>query len=226
MALCPESIDTLNISKAYSTIIPQFENLQIENYNVFCDRKRVDGASGDGRDAQRRQRKALSVERSSGFGLERSIRKKEAGPLYIENEEMKICVNRNFNRVNQKVLTTKMNVQGIYRPSWNEANEAIKTTKMNIDSAYDRRGEEEDYDEYEDENAKEIQDESGEKEEEGDEEEEEKEKEKENEDEKKKRKKKIKKKVKESEKKEESQSEEKESKLEEERRRKQIRRRK
>ena len=47
MAICPESIDTLNISKAYSTIIPQFENLQIENYNVFCDRKRVDASSGD-----------------------------------------------------------------------------------------------------------------------------------------------------------------------------------
>lgn len=166
MAICPESIDTLNISKAYSTIIPQFENLQIENYNIFCDRSKVDGASGDARGDQRRQRKALSVERSSGFGLEKSIRKREVGPLYIENEDMKICVNRNFNRVNQKVLTTKMNVQGIYRPSWNEANEAIKTTKMNIDSAYDRKGEEEYYDEYEDENAKEIHDESGEKEEE------------------------------------------------------------
>ena len=192
MAICPESIDTLNISKAYSTIIPQFGNLQIENYNIFCDRSKVDGASVDARGDQRRQRKALSVERSSGFGLEKSIRKREVGPLYIENEDMKICVNRNFNRVNQKVLTTKMNVQGIYRPSWNEANEAIKTTKMNIDSAYDRKGEEEYYDEYEDENAKEIHDESGEKEEEeeegeGDEEEKEK---KDEEEEKKKKKKK------------------------------------
>ena len=96
--ICPENIDTLNISKAYSTNIPKFDNLNIEKNEISCQRK-----------------------------------KKEKIVLKIANEEMKVLVQKNFNKMNQSEVTTKMNVDGIYKPSWNELNEAIKTTKMNVD---------------------------------------------------------------------------------------------
>ena len=37
--ICPENIENLNVSKAYSTIVPQFENLNIsKTEDVFCER--------------------------------------------------------------------------------------------------------------------------------------------------------------------------------------------
>ena len=63
-------------------------------------------------------------------------KKKPKKILAIENEEMKVLVDRNFNKKNQTVVETKMNVYGIEKPCWNELNEAIKTTKMNIKEDY------------------------------------------------------------------------------------------
>ena len=57
-------------------------------------------------------------------------KKKPKKILAIENEEMKVLVDKNFNKKNQTVVETKMNVYGIEKPCWNELNEAIKTTKM------------------------------------------------------------------------------------------------
>ena len=147
-SICPENIDSLNISKAYSTISPQFENLNIENYNIFCEKKirpQPEYSSQNNFEIinrKNKERKALSVEHSSDFRINNSRSKKafkREEPLVIENEEMKIYTIRNFNKVNQKEVTTKMNVQGINKLDWNEANEAIKTTKMNIEPAYEKK---------------------------------------------------------------------------------------
>ena len=54
-------------------------------------------------------------------------------PLTLENGEMFVKGEKNFNKGNEVELTTKMNVIGKQKLPWNETNEAIKTTKMNID---------------------------------------------------------------------------------------------
>ena len=145
MEIAPESIEEMYFNKAYDTIVPHFENLYVDkNEDIFCqnqilveeDRKRV---------KIKKQRKPLSVQRSHikvrYNGLNRVWQ-----PFTIESEEMNICGEKNFDKNNQKVLTTKMLVKGIYKPDWNDLNEAIKTTKMNID-AIEKEPEEEELEE-------------------------------------------------------------------------------
>ena len=144
----PLKNEELNISKAYSTIEPHFENLNIDRKEqIFCERKAVE--SDDERinkfnnineiNAQN-DRRSYSVERLD-FGF-RNLVNKNWDVITIENHEMKIHGGeKNFNKYNQKVLTTKMNVKGIYKPNWNDLNKAIKTTKMNIDKTIEKEEE-------------------------------------------------------------------------------------
>ena len=126
MEICPEKNEELNIDKAYSTIEPHFENLNIDRKEqVFCERKNKFQEIME-------QRKALSVEHSD-CAFHNEINKAWE-VISIENNEMSIRgQDRNFNKNNKIALTTKMNVKGIYKPDWNDLNRAIKTTKMNID---------------------------------------------------------------------------------------------
>ena len=104
--ICPENVENLNVSKAYSKIEPHFENLDIgQTDNVHCEK------------------------------TENIIKKKERydNDLTMENGEMFVKGQKDFNKDNTVELTTKMNVKGKQKLNWNETNEAIKTTKMNID---------------------------------------------------------------------------------------------
>ena len=137
MEICIENKESLNFDKAYSTIVPHFDNLNIDKKeNLIIDERmnRFNDINGN-------KKRAYSVEHSE-LGIYHGL-KKAWDTIDIENMEMKIYGNKNFNRFNQKVLTTKMNVYGIYKPSWNEANEAVKTTKMNIDGKPESEPEEE-----------------------------------------------------------------------------------
>ncbi len=129
MEIQPLKNEELNISKAYSTIEPHFENLNIDKKEqVFCDRQN----KFKDINAQN-QRKAFSVEHTE-FGFHNDLKNKAWELISIENQEMNIQGGeKNFNKFNRRVLTTKMNVLGIYKPDWNDLNKAIKTTKMNID---------------------------------------------------------------------------------------------
>ena len=104
--ICPENVENLNVSKAYSKIEPHFENLDIgQTDNVHCEK------------------------------TENIIKKKERydNDLTMENGEIFVKGQKDFNKDNTVELTTKMNVKGKQKLNWNETNEAIKTTKMNID---------------------------------------------------------------------------------------------
>ena len=120
MEIQPLKNEELNILKEYSKIEPHFENLNIDKKEqVFCERKN--------------QRKAFSVEHSE-FGFHNDIKNKAWDLITIENHEMNIKGGeKNFNKFNQKVLTTRMNVIGKNKRNWNTLNKAIKTTKMNIE---------------------------------------------------------------------------------------------
>ena len=118
--ICPENIDELNVSKAYSTIKPHFEGLDIgQSENVFCEKV---------------QKKAenLNIEHDD-LNIKKSKKDRYDMPLTLENGEMFVKGEKNFNKGNEVELTTKMNVIGKQKLPWNETNEAIKTTKMNID---------------------------------------------------------------------------------------------
>ena len=142
----PLKNEELNISKAYSTIEPHFENLNIDRKEqIFCERKAVE--SDEERinkfqninETNAQDRRAYSVEHPD---LQANLVNKNWDVITIENQEMNIHGGeKNFNKYNQKVLTTKMNVKGIYKPNWNDLNKAIKTTKMNIDKTIEKEEE-------------------------------------------------------------------------------------
>ena len=106
--ICPENVENLNVSKAYSKIEHEFEDLNIDqNEKVYCERK---------------PNKVKKVKKE-----------KYDKELEIENGEMFVKGEKDFNKSNEMELTTKMNVAGKQKLQWNETNEAIKTTKMNIE---------------------------------------------------------------------------------------------
>ena len=119
--ICPENVDNLDVSKAYSKIEPHFDNLNIgQNENVHCEK------------IQKKQEE-LTMQ-TENFDLKKENEKKEKyDSLELENVEMFVKGKKDFNKNNQVELTTKMNVVGKQKVPWNESNEAIKTTKMNID---------------------------------------------------------------------------------------------
>ena len=142
----PLKNEELNISKAYSTIEPHFENLNIDRKEqIFCERKAVEidderiNKFQNINETNAQDRRAYSVEHPD---LQANLVNKNWDVITIENQEMNIHGGKkNFNKYNQKVLTTKMNVKGIYKPNWNDLNKAIKTTKMNIDKTIEKEEE-------------------------------------------------------------------------------------
>ena len=116
--ICPENIDDLNVSKAYSTIKPHFENLGIcQSEKVFLEKA---------------PKKELNIEHDD-LNIQKSKKDRYDMPLTLENGEMFVKGEKSFNKNNEVELTTKMNLIGKHKITWNESNEAIKTTKMNID---------------------------------------------------------------------------------------------
>ena len=142
MEICPENIENLNFKNAYPTIVPHFGELNIDKKeDFFWERKNFEEIQKqenlrknkfEDLNMQEKERKAYSVEHSD-FIINQERRNKIWEPFIIENEEMNIYGEKNFNKYNQKVITTKMNIRGIHKTNWNELNQAIKTTKMNID---------------------------------------------------------------------------------------------
>ena len=116
--ICPENVENLDVSKAYSTIKPQFENLNIgKNEDVFCERVE--------------KKEELNIQHDE-LALKKN-KKDKYDTLTLESGEMFVKGQKDFNKGNAVELTTKMNVKGKQKLPWNETNEAIKTTKMNID---------------------------------------------------------------------------------------------
>ena len=99
MEIQPLKNEELNISKAYSTIEPHFENLNIDKKEqVFCDRQN----KFKDINAQN-QRKAFSVEHTE-FGFHNDLKNKAWELISIENQEMNIQGGeKNFNKFNQRV---------------------------------------------------------------------------------------------------------------------------
>ena len=129
MEIYPLKNEELNISKAYSTIEPHFENLNIDRKEeLFCQGVIIQEKERPNKFKDEKDINALNDRRAL------SVKNKAWDLISIEKHEMNIYgEEKNFNRYNQKVLTTKMNVRGYYKPKWNDLNRAIKTTKMNIE---------------------------------------------------------------------------------------------
>ena len=129
MEICPLKNEELNISKAYSTIEPHFENLNIDRKEeLFCQGVIIPEEERQNKFKDEKDIKAINDRRAL------SVKNGAWDLISIEKHEMNIYgEEKNFNRFNQKVLTTKMNVRGYYKPKWNDLNRAIKTTKMNIE---------------------------------------------------------------------------------------------
>ena len=116
--ICPENVENLNVSKAYSKIEPHFENLDIaQGDDVHCEK------------TVQKEEEIINTE----INNQKEKKVRYENELAMENGEMFVKGNKDFNKENEVELTTNMNVRGKHKYTWNETNEAIKTTKMNID---------------------------------------------------------------------------------------------
>ena len=137
--ICPENVENLKVSKAYSKIEPHFENLDIaQNENVHCEKTvqikeepQIDNTIKTENTKIKKEPKKPKT--TNNINIKKAKKERYEDNLTMENGEMFVKGEKDFNKDNEVELTTKMNVKGKQKFSWNETNEAIKTTKMNID---------------------------------------------------------------------------------------------
>ena len=158
--ICPENIENLNVSKAYSTIVPQFENLNIsKTEDVFCERTVTEKKEEIAEEEEEVEEKVEEVEEKEEEVEEKVEEKEEEVEEKEEEEPKEVMVDNNlkekrydntlisknneiavkgkifdFNKDNKAEVITNMNVSGKTRISWNDTNEGIKTTKLNIET--------------------------------------------------------------------------------------------
>ena len=154
--ICPENIENLNVSKAYSTIVPQFENLNIsKTEDVFCERTVTEKKEEIAEEEEEVEEKVEEVEEKEEEveeKVEEVEEKEEEEPKEVmvdnnlkEKRYDNTLISKNneiavkgkifdFNKDNKAEVITNMNVSGKTRISWNDTNEGIKTTKLNIET--------------------------------------------------------------------------------------------
>ena len=113
--LCPENIELLNISNAYSIQVPSFDDLEIENYNIFIQS----------------QPKILLIEQ---YSLYCQGEKKEKNPLQIENKSWDIsATGKMWSGPIQPVKTNKLGVEE-ERKNWNDLVKKEKVEQLDFDN--------------------------------------------------------------------------------------------
>ena len=110
--LCPENIELLNISHAYSIQVPSFDDLEIENYNIFIQA----------------QPKELLIEQYSLYC------QGEKKPLQIENYSWDIsATGRMWSGPIQPVRTNKLGVEEESK-NWNDLVQKEKVEQLDFDN--------------------------------------------------------------------------------------------
>ena len=140
--ICPENIENLNVSKAYSTIVPQFENLNIsKTEDVFCERTVTEKKEEIAEEEEEVEEKVEEVEEKEEeepkeVMVDNNLKEKRYdNTLISKNNEIAVKGKIfDFNKDNKAEVITNMNVSGKTRISWNDTNEGIKTTKLNIET--------------------------------------------------------------------------------------------
>ena len=140
--ICPENIENLNVSKAYSTMVPQFENLNIsKTEDVFCERTVTEKKEEIAEEEEEVEEKVEEVEEKEEeepkeVMVDNNLKEKRYdNTLISKNNEIAVKGKIfDFNKDNKAEVITNMNVSGKTRISWNDTNEGIKTTKLNIET--------------------------------------------------------------------------------------------
>ena len=110
--LCPENVELLNISHAYSIQVPSFDDLEIENYNIFIQA----------------QPKELLIEQYSLYC------QGEKKPLQIENYSWDIsATGRMWSGPIQPVRTNKLGVEEESK-NWNDLVQKEKVEQLDFDN--------------------------------------------------------------------------------------------
>ena len=113
--LCPENVDLLNISHAYSIPVPSFNNLEIENEEMTIERKPKEPPE-------------LTVEQQSLYCMG-----KEKEPFEIENYSWDINPSeRMWSGVMRPVRVNKLVIEVPPKPDWNDFIRKESVNKINV----------------------------------------------------------------------------------------------
>ena len=123
--LCPENVDLLNISHAYSTPVPSFNNLEIENSEIF-----VPGI-------EKSDNEISSLPTQDNFSIENyslSCFANGKQPLVIENYGLDVGPSERTWSGNMKLVRiNKLNIEVPTKPSWNDLIEEEMASKLDFE---------------------------------------------------------------------------------------------
>jgi hypothetical protein len=125
--LCPENVDLLNISHAYSTPVPSFNNLEIENSEIF-----VPGI-------EKNDNEISSLPTQENFSIENyslSCFANGKQPLIIENYGLGIDPSERSWSGNMKLVRiNKLKIEVPTKPSWNDLIQEELTSKLDFEKS-------------------------------------------------------------------------------------------
>ena len=141
--ICPENIENLNVSKAYSTIVPQFENLNIsKTEDVFCERTVTEKKEEIAEEEEEVEEKVEEVEEKEEEVEEKVEEKEEEVEEKVEEVEEKeeeepkeVMVDNNLKEKRyDNTLISKNNEIAVKGKifDFNKDNKAEVITNMNV----------------------------------------------------------------------------------------------
>lgn len=132
--LCPENVDLLSISHAYSTPVPSFNNLEIENSEIF-----VPGI-------EKSDNEISSLPTQENFSIENyslsCFANGKQQPLVIENYGLGIDPSERSWSGNMKLVRiNKLKIEVPTKPSWNNLIQEELTSKLDFERSEVQRKE-------------------------------------------------------------------------------------
>ena len=117
--LCPENVDLLNVSSAYSTAVPSFNNLEIENVEMY-----IKGVP------KIEEKKDLIIENTSLY-----CKGNEIEPFVIENYAWDISPSeRTWTGDMRAVRINKFNIEVQNKPDWNSLIEKELVNEFDVEA--------------------------------------------------------------------------------------------
>ena len=118
--LCPENVDLLDITKAYSTAVPSFNNLEIENVDMY-----IQGTP------KVEEKKDLTIEKISLY-----CKANEKEPLVMENYSWDINPSeRTWTGDMRAVRINKLNIEEQKKPEWNYLIEKEMVSEFDVEAS-------------------------------------------------------------------------------------------
>ena len=127
--LCPENVDLLNISHAYSTVSPNFNNLDIKAEAIF-----IPGVSR----VHKLENEAIVQELNDNYTIENyNLSCFSSGkPFVIENHGLNIKPSeRSWLGKMKLIRNNKINIDHPTKPSWNEVIQKELTSKLDVEAS-------------------------------------------------------------------------------------------